>query len=46
MRSTLGKAILFPYTFVLMNLAPVAGLYYFLRRRSLGIWNSVPVKQS
>ena len=30
------KALLIPYTFVLMNWAPVAGLYYFLRRGRYG----------
>ncbi len=39
MSKTLGKVILIPYTFVLMNWAPVAGLYYFLQARSLGIWS-------
>ena len=33
-----------PYIFVLMNWAPVAGLYYFARGRSLGIWSPVPVR--
>jgi hypothetical protein len=38
------KALLIPYTFVWMNWAPVAGLYYFLRGRPLGVWNSISVK--
>jgi len=42
----LEKAALIPYTFVLMNWAPVVGLYHFLRGRSLGIWNSVAVKHT
>jgi len=46
MTTTLSKILLIPYTFVLMNWAPVAGLYYFLRGRSPGIWNSVSVKHS
>jgi hypothetical protein len=40
MRKTLGKVVLIPYTFVLLNCAPVAGLYGFVLGRSLGIWNS------
>jgi hypothetical protein len=39
MSKALGKVMLIPYTFVLMNWAPVAGLYYFLQGRSLGIWS-------
>jgi hypothetical protein len=46
MGKTLEKIILFPYTFVLLNWAPVAGLYYFLRGRPLGIWNPVAVKHT
>jgi hypothetical protein len=34
------KLTLIPYTFVLMNWAAVAGLYYFIQG-SAGIWNSV-----
>jgi hypothetical protein len=30
MRHTVRKLVLAPYTFVLMNWAAVAGLYYFL----------------
>jgi hypothetical protein len=33
-----------PYAFVLMNWAAVAGLYYFVRGRALGIWNSAAVE--
>jgi len=46
MQETLKKLILLPYTFVLLNWAPVAGLYYFLRGRPLGIWNPVVVKHT
>lgn len=46
MRKRLGTVLLIPYTFVLMNWAPVAGLYYFVRGRSLGIWNPVAVKHT
>jgi hypothetical protein len=46
MGKTLGKMILIPYTFVLLNWAPVAGLYYFLRGRPLGIWTPVAVKHT
>ncbi len=38
MRSLLRKVVLVPYTFVLMNWAAVAGLYYFTRG-SRNIWN-------
>jgi hypothetical protein len=38
MRHTLRNAALAPYTFVLMNWAAVAGLYYFVRG-SRDIWN-------
>ena len=34
------RLTLVPYTFVLMNWAAVAGLYYFVRG-STGIWNYV-----
>jgi hypothetical protein len=44
MKRTLVKVILIPYIFVLMNWAPVAGLYYFARGRSLGIWGPVAVR--
>ena len=40
----LGRLMAIPYVFVLMNWAPVAGLYYFLRGRTLGIWNSAAVE--
>jgi hypothetical protein len=46
MWKTLGKIMLIPYIFVLMNWAPVAGLYYFVRGRPLGIWNSVAVRHT
>jgi hypothetical protein len=39
MAKTLEKIGLIPYTFVVMNWAPVAGLIQFLRGRPLGIWN-------
>ncbi len=38
MTSTLAKLLFFPYTFVLMNWAAVAGLYYFARG-STGVWD-------
>jgi hypothetical protein len=38
MTSTLTKLLLFPYTFVLMNWAAVAGLYSFARG-STGVWD-------
>lgn len=38
MRHTFRKIVLVPYTFVLMNWAAVAGLYYFARG-SQDIWN-------
>jgi hypothetical protein len=37
--SALRKLSMFPYTFVLMNVAAVAGLFYFMRG-SAGIWDS------
>jgi len=37
---TLRKLLSIPYTFVLMNWAAVAGLYYFIQG-SAGIWTSV-----
>jgi cellulose synthase/poly-beta-1,6-N-acetylglucosamine synthase-like glycosyltransferase len=42
--SRLGKLMAIPYAFVLMNWAAVAGLYYFVRGRALGIWNSAAVE--
>ena len=39
MSATLRKLSMFPYTFVLMNWAAVAGLFYFMRG-SAGIWDS------
>jgi cellulose synthase/poly-beta-1,6-N-acetylglucosamine synthase-like glycosyltransferase len=44
MGRTLGKLALIPYTFILMNWAAVAGLYCFVRGRSLGIWDAVAMK--
>ena len=44
--SRLGKLMAIPYAFVLMNWAPVAGLYYFVRGRTLGIWNSAAVDRT
>ena len=46
MKRTILKVILLPYIFVLMNWAPVAGLYYFARGRSLGIWSPVAVRHT
>ena len=40
------KMVLFPYTFVLMNWAPVAGLYEYLRGHADGVWKPVPVKHA
>ncbi|MBV8843707.1 MAG: hypothetical protein JO307_12935 [Bryobacterales bacterium] len=42
MKTTIRKLIQIPYTFVLMNLAAVAGLYCFARGHE-GFWNSVPM---
>ncbi len=38
MRNMFRRVVLVPYTFVLMNWAAVAGLYYFTRG-SRNIWN-------
>jgi len=46
MRKKLKSAFFFPYTFVLMNWAPVAGLYHYLRGSSIGIWNPVTFKHT
>jgi hypothetical protein len=46
MSKTLGKIMLIPYTFVLMNWAPVAGLYCFVRGRPMGIWNPIAIKHT
>lgn len=46
MRNKARKLLLFPYTFVLMNWAPVVGLYYFMRGQALGVWNPVAVKRT
>jgi hypothetical protein len=43
-KSRLGRLTAIPYAFVLMNWAPVAGLYYFVRGRTLGIWNSAAIE--
>ncbi len=37
MRKEVRKALLIPYTFVLMNWAAVVGLYYFARGRK-DVW--------
>jgi hypothetical protein len=42
--NTVRKALLVPYTFVLMNWAAVAGLYYFARRHS-DFWNNPGVSR-
>jgi cellulose synthase/poly-beta-1,6-N-acetylglucosamine synthase-like glycosyltransferase len=44
--SRLGRLMAIPYAFVLMNWAPVAGLYYFVRGRALGVWNSAAVERT
>jgi len=44
MGNTFGTVMLIPYIFVLMNWAPVGGLYYFVQGRSLGIWNSAQLR--
>lgn len=44
--SRLGKLIAIPYAFVSMNWAPVAGLDYFVRDRTRGIWNSAEVERA
>lgn len=38
--------LLIPYTFVLMNWAPVAGLYYFMQGQTPGVWDSAAVKRT
>jgi hypothetical protein len=39
MSSMIRKALLFPYTFSLLNLAAVAGLYHFCRKTGASeIW--------
>ena len=38
MRHAFRKVVMAPYTFVVMNWAAVAGLYYFLRG-SQDMWN-------
>ena len=43
MRNAIGKLMMVPYIFVLMNWAPVAGIYHFARGRRLGIWNRPPL---
>jgi hypothetical protein len=37
MAGTIEKLLFIPYTFILMNWAAVAGLYYFARG-STGVW--------
>jgi hypothetical protein len=44
MTSILEKLLFFPYTFVLMNWAVVAGLYSFARG-STGVWEPVSRKE-
>ena len=45
MRHILRKAVLTPYTFVLMNWAAVAGLYYFMRGFR-DIWKQAGTRRS
>jgi hypothetical protein len=35
----LKKLLMLPYTFALLNWAPVAGLFLLLRGRQAGFWN-------
>jgi hypothetical protein len=42
MKNTIKTLVQIPYTFVLMNWAAIAGLYYFARGHE-GFWNSVQV---
>jgi hypothetical protein len=42
MRELLGKLLQIPYTFVLMNGAVVAGLFYFARGHQT-FWKSVQI---
>jgi hypothetical protein len=42
MKKTIFRLVQIPYTFMLMNVAAVAGLYYFARGHE-GFWNSVPM---
>jgi hypothetical protein len=44
MNTKLRKLMGVPYTFVLMNWAAVAGLYYFTRG-SAGIWDSAGARR-
>ena len=39
MKTMFRRLVVFPYTFVLMNWAPIAGLFYF-KRGAAGIWDS------
>ena len=45
MRNNFRKVALLPYTFVLMNWAAVAGLYYFARGFR-DIWNPAGARHS
>jgi hypothetical protein len=45
MKNILRRIVLVPYTFVLMNWAAVAGLYYFASG-SRDIWNPARARQS
>lgn len=45
MINTFRRVVLVPYTFVLLNWAAVAGLYYFARG-SRNIWNPAGARHS
>jgi len=45
MRNTFRRLAMVPYTFVLMNWAAVAGLYYFTQG-SVGVWNPARVRHA
>ena len=45
MRNTVRKALFVPYTFVLMNWAAVAGLYYYARG-ARDMWNPTGLRHS
>jgi len=44
--NTFRKALLVPYTFVLMNWAVVAGLYYFARGHRSDFWNASETRRT
>ncbi len=46
MKRMIKSASLIPYTFVLMNWAPVAGLFCFVKSRPRGIWGPATVKHT